>query len=314
MLVPDLLYRLGPRLAAPRAELSPRGGEFACEHPAAPARGHRGPRRALPRGRNTHLTRRGFRQFKLESRAGAGTVRCPDASISPDLFRRTILHPIRDWNCGRLLMPFQRRDGNLLGSRPSPEGCAMVTGTIDLKRERREARDGPAQGAHGRGFSPLADGEEDSAIKHMRMLGVWSARTIFLIEIADVVVFVIGFASLGNTSDRCPTRTSPSRRSPHPCNGADHGRPDARHPRVRSEASEALHPSRTRVDDRRRGFHHRRPLRSSSRSLDASTRRRSPATHGSSARMAINVLRDQHRCVGRVLRIVAPVRRTCVCS
>jgi hypothetical protein len=80
----------------------------------------------------------------------------------------------------------------------------MVTGTIDLKRERREARDGPAQGAHGRGFSPVADGEEDSAIKHMRMLGVWSARTIFLIEVAYVAVFVVGFASIRNTSDPLP--------------------------------------------------------------------------------------------------------------
>jgi hypothetical protein len=35
----------------------------------------------------------------------------------------------------------------------------------------------------------------------MRMLGAWSARAIFLIEVAYVAVFVAGFASIRNTSD-----------------------------------------------------------------------------------------------------------------
>jgi hypothetical protein len=80
----------------------------------------------------------------------------------------------------------------------------MVTGATDLKRERGEARGGPAQVAVRRGFWTVADDEEDPAIKHMRMLGAWSARTIFLIEVVYVVVFVAGFASIGNTSDPLP--------------------------------------------------------------------------------------------------------------
>jgi hypothetical protein len=40
----------------------------------------------------------------------------------------------------------------------------MVTGTTDLKRERREARDGRVQVAKRRGFWTVVDGEEDSAI------------------------------------------------------------------------------------------------------------------------------------------------------
>jgi hypothetical protein len=45
---------------------------------------------------------------------------------------------------------------------------------------------------------------EDSAIQRMRMLGFWSARAIFLIEVAYVAVFVAGFASIRNTSDPLP--------------------------------------------------------------------------------------------------------------
>ena len=45
---------------------------------------------------------------------------------------------------------------------------------------------------------------EDSAIQRMRMLGAWSARAIFLIEIVYIAVFVAGFASIGNTSDPLP--------------------------------------------------------------------------------------------------------------
>jgi hypothetical protein len=45
---------------------------------------------------------------------------------------------------------------------------------------------------------------EDSAIQRMRMLGAWSARAIFLTEVAYVAVFVAGFASIRNTSDPLP--------------------------------------------------------------------------------------------------------------
>ena len=80
----------------------------------------------------------------------------------------------------------------------------MATGTTDLKRERREARDRPGQVAKRRGFWTVAEGEEDPATKHARMLGAWSARTILLIEVVYVAVFVAGFASIGNTSDPLP--------------------------------------------------------------------------------------------------------------
>ena len=68
----------------------------------------------------------------------------------------------------------------------------------------RPARDGPAQVEQGNGFSPVDDGEEDSAIKHVRTLGAWSARAIFFIEVVYVAVFVAGFASIGNTSAPLP--------------------------------------------------------------------------------------------------------------
>ena len=80
----------------------------------------------------------------------------------------------------------------------------MVTGTTDLKRERREARDGPAQVAKRRGFWTVVDDEEDPALKRVRMLGFWSARAIFLIEVVYVAVFVAGFASIGNLGDPLP--------------------------------------------------------------------------------------------------------------
>ena len=80
----------------------------------------------------------------------------------------------------------------------------MVTGTTGLRRERREARDGPARVARRRGFWTVADGEEDPAIRHVRMLGAWSARTLFLIEVVYIAVFAAGFASIGNLSDPLP--------------------------------------------------------------------------------------------------------------
>ena len=80
----------------------------------------------------------------------------------------------------------------------------MVTSTTDLKRERREARDRRAQGANGRGFWPVVDGEADSGLRRVRVLGAWSARTLFLIEVVYIAVFAAGFASIGNLSDPLP--------------------------------------------------------------------------------------------------------------
>jgi hypothetical protein len=38
----------------------------------------------------------------------------------------------------------------------------------------------------------------------VRAIGTWSARAMVVLEAAYVVVFIIGFASLGNTSDPLP--------------------------------------------------------------------------------------------------------------
>jgi hypothetical protein len=80
----------------------------------------------------------------------------------------------------------------------------MVTGTTDLKRERSEARDGRAQVAKRPGFWTVADDEEDPALRHVRMLGAWSARTLFLIEVVYLAVFAAGFTSIGNLSNPLP--------------------------------------------------------------------------------------------------------------
>lgn len=80
----------------------------------------------------------------------------------------------------------------------------MVTGTTHRRRKPREATDGSARVARRRGFWTVVDIGEDPAIKHARMLGAWSARTLFLIEVVYVAVFVAGFASIGNTSDPLP--------------------------------------------------------------------------------------------------------------
>jgi hypothetical protein len=79
-----------------------------------------------------------------------------------------------------------------------------VAGTI-IRRERGEATDGgPATVSLGRGYSPVAGGEEDSPLATLRMLGFWSARSIFVLEVAYVAVFVVGFASISNASDPLP--------------------------------------------------------------------------------------------------------------
>src|SRR6266511_1677074 len=106
---------------------------------------------------------------------------------------------VGDYRC----VPALRRQSSC-GQARAAKGYAMVTGTNYLKRERSEARDGPAQVAKRRGFWTVVDGEEDPATKHARILGAWSARTIFLIEVVYVAVFVAGFASIGNAGDPLP--------------------------------------------------------------------------------------------------------------
>jgi hypothetical protein len=89
-------------------------------------------------------------------------------------------------------------------SSQAAKGYPMTTGTTDLKRERGEARDGPAQVAKRRGSWTGADDQEDPAIRHVRMLGAWSARTLVLIEVLYIAVFAAGFASIANLSDPLP--------------------------------------------------------------------------------------------------------------
>jgi hypothetical protein len=83
-------------------------------------------------------------------------------------------------------------------------GSAMVTGKIDFTRALRADRDGSVEVAQRRASSPAADGEEGVAISHVRLLGAWSARAIFVIEVGYVAVFVAGFASIHNTNDPLP--------------------------------------------------------------------------------------------------------------
>ena len=54
------------------------------------------------------------------------------------------------------------------------------------------------------GFGTLDAGDEGSNASRVRSIGAWSARAIFVLEIVYVVVFVVGFASVGNTSDPLP--------------------------------------------------------------------------------------------------------------
>ena len=178
----------------------------------------------------------------------------------------------------------------------------------------RPATDGPAQVEQGNGFSPVNDGEEDSAIRHMRTLGAWSARAIVLIEVVYVAVFVAGFVSIGSASAPLP--------DPYLAIGEIIILVMAPimvclmlaiHP-VRSETGKAIHAGRARMDAGRRGIHQRRPLR----------RANGSATHRPGdlpglcpdllLAVAIDVLRDRHCRVGRVLRVVSPVRRTGVCA
>ena len=74
----------------------------------------------------------------------------------------------------------------------------MTATTLGLARGGPPPRDQP------NGLGTLDAGGEDSSANRMRTIGAWSARAIFFIEAVYVVVFVIGFASLGNTSEPLP--------------------------------------------------------------------------------------------------------------
>ena len=66
------------------------------------------------------------------------------------------------------------------------------------------ARGGPPPREQPNGFETVDADGEDSSTNRMRTIGGWSARAIFVIEVVYVVVFVVGFASLGNFSDPLP--------------------------------------------------------------------------------------------------------------
>jgi hypothetical protein len=79
----------------------------------------------------------------------------------------------------------------------------MVTDKIDLTRGLRADRDRSAGLAQRRASSPPAE-SESVAVRRVRLLGVWSARACFLIEVGYVVVFFAGFASIRTTNDPLP--------------------------------------------------------------------------------------------------------------
>ena len=63
---------------------------------------------------------------------------------------------------------------------------------------------GPASREDSRELVTLDARGDDTGANRMRTIGAWSARAICLIEVIYVVVFVIGFASLGNIRDPLP--------------------------------------------------------------------------------------------------------------
>jgi hypothetical protein len=83
----------------------------------------------------------------------------------------------------------------------SKRGYAMATRTIDSRRDPREA---PARIAQRDGSSSVGGGEGDLASQGVHLLGFWSARTILLIEVIYIAVFIAGFASIRNTSKPLP--------------------------------------------------------------------------------------------------------------
>jgi hypothetical protein len=83
----------------------------------------------------------------------------------------------------------------------SKRGYAMATRTIDSRRDPREAT---ARIAQRDGSSSVGGGEGDLASQGVHLLGFWSARTILLIEVIYIAVFIAGFASIRNTSKPLP--------------------------------------------------------------------------------------------------------------
>ena len=79
----------------------------------------------------------------------------------------------------------------------------MITGKLDLTRGLRAPQDGTREVAQQSAVSP-AEGGEDLAVSRVRLLGVWSARACFLIELGYVVVFIAGFASIRTTNKPLP--------------------------------------------------------------------------------------------------------------
>ena len=73
----------------------------------------------------------------------------------------------------------------------------MTATALDLPGGGSATRERP------NGFATDAGGE-DTGANRMRTIGAWSARALCLIEAVYVVVFVIGFASLGNIRDPLP--------------------------------------------------------------------------------------------------------------
>jgi hypothetical protein len=54
------------------------------------------------------------------------------------------------------------------------------------------------------GVDRLSDDGQDRAGDHIRTIGAWSARAMFILDVVYIIVFIVGFASLGNTSAPLP--------------------------------------------------------------------------------------------------------------
>jgi len=63
---------------------------------------------------------------------------------------------------------------------------------------------GPTPKQRPSGRWPLEGGGDEVDISRMRTIGRWSALAMFFLDVAYLVVFVVGFASLGNLSDPLP--------------------------------------------------------------------------------------------------------------
>jgi hypothetical protein len=66
------------------------------------------------------------------------------------------------------------------------------------------AEDDSASQEHSHGGRLRDDGWAHSTPNSIRRLGRWSALLIFFLEVGYIVVFIVGFADLGNTSEPLP--------------------------------------------------------------------------------------------------------------